>query len=105
MTKQEYKEALLSPRWQTKRARILKRDKYKCRKCPHTKYLQVHHKYYLEGKQPWEVPDSCLITLCSKCHKEAHKGKKISSFIRKKPPVLKRKSKKKKNKFGKLEKV
>ncbi len=34
--------------------------------------LQVHHKAYREGKNPWESPDDELITLCSSCHKKEH---------------------------------
>lgn len=37
--------------------------------------LNVHHKVYYENSEPWdfEEPYSELITLCHKCHMEAHK--------------------------------
>ena len=38
-----------------------------------TSPLNVHHKAYCEGKEPWESPDEDLITLCEVCHKAEHK--------------------------------
>lgn len=37
-----------------------------------TKGLNVHHKYYIKTKLPWEYNDDALITLCEECHKLAH---------------------------------
>jgi hypothetical protein len=39
--------------------------------------LQVHHKYYIQGKHPWEYLDSALITLCPDCHKKEHQENSI----------------------------
>lgn len=37
------------------------------------KGLNVHHKYYIRGKKPWEYPDDeALVTLCEDCHKKRH---------------------------------
>lgn len=36
------------------------------------KGLNVHHKYYIEGKKPWEYDNDALITLCQDCHKLEH---------------------------------
>lgn len=97
MNKEEYKKLLKTPQWEKKRTRIFKRDKYTCKKCkiPHQQ-ISCHHKYYLEGKLPWEVPDSCLITLCRKCHEKEHKNRKIGTFIRKTVPISRKTSKNKK---------
>jgi 5-methylcytosine-specific restriction endonuclease McrA len=67
-----YDEQLKDPRWQYVRARVLERDKWKCCGCRTMKDLQVHHKSYEKGKMAWDYPDSNLITLCEKCHKQAH---------------------------------
>lgn len=83
ITKAIYKELLKDKLWKNKRKIILKRDSYKCRRCLETKGLEVHHKYYLEDKLPWEVPDNALITLCRKHHQMAHEGRLIGSFIKK----------------------
>jgi 5-methylcytosine-specific restriction endonuclease McrA len=82
MTKEEYRTLLAFPQWGEKRLEILKRDQNKCCKCSSTIKLEIHHKYYLEGKLPWEYANSCYQTLCRKCHRKKHKGKAISSFIR-----------------------
>ena len=38
------------------------------------KALNVHHKYYVNGKKPWEYDDEALITLCQDCHCLEHKS-------------------------------
>lgn len=46
--KMKYSEQLKHPKWQKKRLEILKRDKWKCKKCKDdTTTLNVHHKEYL----------------------------------------------------------
>ena len=42
--------------------------------------LQVHHKYYILGKLPWEYIDEALITYCNWCHLEWHQRNKIKYF-------------------------
>lgn len=42
------------------------------------KGLNIHHKYYIRGKKPWQYDNSALVTLCEDCHKKRHE----SSFIR-----------------------
>ncbi len=32
----------------------------------------IHHEYYLKHSSPWQVPDSCLVTLCKNCHDKRH---------------------------------
>jgi 5-methylcytosine-specific restriction endonuclease McrA len=69
-SKEWYARMLEDPRWERKRDRILKRDKYTCQRCGNKRTLQVHHLAY-QGR-PWEVPDSWLLTLCDKCHDKKH---------------------------------
>ena len=38
------------------------------------KALNVHHRYYVDGKNPWEYDDDVLITLCQDCHCLEHKS-------------------------------
>lgn len=38
------------------------------------KALNVHHKYYINGKNPWEYDSDALITLCQDCHCHEHKS-------------------------------
>ncbi len=94
MNRRDYIKALKAPEWKEKRQIILKRDNYKCVVCNCKDNLHVHHKYYLEGKMPWEVPDDCLVTLCKTCHEKEHEGKNIQTFIRRKKVPRKNKKEK-----------
>jgi hypothetical protein len=73
MDKQERREAymrkLRDPRWQKKRLEVLSRDDWACQMCDDTEStLNVHHRYYTQGAEPWEYPMSALVTLCESCH-------------------------------------
>jgi 5-methylcytosine-specific restriction endonuclease McrA len=64
-----YRQLLRDPRWQRRRLEVLTRDSWTCQECgTTTKELQVHHKWYVQGKRPWEVPMQALVTLCVGCH-------------------------------------
>ena len=64
-----YADKLLDPRWQKKRILILQRDNFTCQMCGDTKNtLHVHHKFYIQGAEPWHYDDYSLITLCKDCH-------------------------------------
>jgi 5-methylcytosine-specific restriction endonuclease McrA len=67
-----YEEQLKDHRWLEKREQILQRDWRMCQHCMSGKSLNVHHKYYTDGKMAWEYPNSALVTLCDKCHKVEH---------------------------------
>lgn len=73
-----YREALFNPMWLEKRAKILKRDGFRCVICGSQEHLVVHHKQYhfntrLNRKcDPWDYDDKYLITLCESCHKRGH---------------------------------
>jgi hypothetical protein len=65
----KYADKLRDPRWQQKRLLIMNRDGWKCRDCGDgTQNLQVHHHHY--ARNPWEVDDYFLSTLCEDCHKQ-----------------------------------
>ena len=67
-SKQAYSKKLRDPRWQKKRLEILNRDGFTCRLCEDSEStLHVHHKRYFSG-EPWEIPNSLLVTLCESCH-------------------------------------
>jgi len=69
--RKSYLEKLKDPRWQKKRLKIFERDEWSCQNCAsEEKTLCVHHRYYLQGSDPWEYPDEALVTLCEECHKE-----------------------------------
>jgi 5-methylcytosine-specific restriction endonuclease McrA len=100
MTKKEYADLLRTNEWREKRDKILKRDRFACKQCGTKKNLHIHHLWYPLGKNPWEIDDKYLQTLCEKCHEGEHNLNTLGSFF--KHPVkkeVKRKTKKpKKNK-------
>jgi len=64
-----YADRLKDPRWQKRRLEILQRDGWACHGCDATtRTLHVHHKYYRANSEPWDYPDSALVTLCEDCH-------------------------------------
>jgi hypothetical protein len=72
-----YVEKFKDPQWQKKRLEMLDRDEWTCQMCgDKSSPLNVHHKWYKEGMNPWEYPDSCLVTLCEDCHSSEHECKK-----------------------------
>ena len=64
--------------WKELAKSILKRDNYKCQSCqtPHSSKnkLVVHHKKQWSCYPELRFEPSNLITLCEKCHKNAHKN-------------------------------
>lgn len=77
--KNSYAQKLLDPRWQQKRLEILQRDDWQCASCgDFNTTLHVHHMFYSwkwtdDGQvrvkcEPWESPNTALLTLCSQCH-------------------------------------
>lgn len=78
----EYYDKLKDPRWQKKRLEILERDGWKCRWCcDKDNTLHVHHIIYLAGKDPWDIPNGLLITLCESCHKPEELDSKPTEAI------------------------
>lgn len=72
--KSEYAKKLRDVRWQQLRLRIMERDGWKCRWCDAAEgvTLNVHHKTYVWGNDPWDYPDANFLTLCEDCHAEDH---------------------------------
>jgi hypothetical protein len=73
MTSEEFRAAyvqkLKDPRWQKRRLQILSRDNFMCIQCSNTEEcLNVHHRWYERGQEPWDASDDQLCTLCETCH-------------------------------------
>ena len=69
--KKSYLEKLKDPRWQKKRLEILERDSWCCQKCfDCDSTLHVHHRVYFNNKDPWDIDNEFLVTLCKDCHTE-----------------------------------
>lgn len=66
-----YSEKLKDVRWQKVKNAIQIRDEFTCQKCGEkNKQVQVHHRHYISGRDPWDYPEYLLVLLCSDCHKE-----------------------------------
>lgn len=66
-----YLEKLKDPRWQRKRLEVMGRDNFQCQSCRSKEdTLNVHHKIYKKGREPWEYESNLLVTLCRFCHEE-----------------------------------
>lgn len=69
----------LTPRWQRKRAAILRRDKYLCQDCKRygrtREAKEVHHIKHLEDFPELAYDNDNLISLCSACHRKRHPEK------------------------------
>lgn len=66
-----YSEKLRDPRWQRMRLEIMGRDSFRCRLCGDAEStLNVHHIYYERGAEPWDYPESALVTVCENCHED-----------------------------------
>ena len=63
-----YNEYLAGPKWAALRRHILKRDRYKCRKCGAVA-VQVHHLTY---KRVFHEDPADLLSLCVPCHEKEH---------------------------------
>lgn len=64
-----YSEKRKDPRWQKKRLEVMNRDEFTCQVCfGKETTLNVHHRWYERGKDPWDYPDECFLTLCECCH-------------------------------------
>lgn len=65
-----YWELLRDPRWQRKRLEIMEAANFACEECEATTVtLNVHHRYYVKGRKPWEYENDSLVCLCENCHK------------------------------------
>jgi hypothetical protein len=69
-----YDKDLATREWQEFRSRVLERDGERCTRCKlKLSRLEAHHTRYIEGRRLWEYDLSDLVTLCRRCHEEAHK--------------------------------
>lgn len=78
MIKKTYAQKLQDPRWKAKRLEILERDLNTCKFCGEMGKMHVHHKFYINGLEPWEYDNNCLMTLCGDCHKLHHEREKAN---------------------------
>lgn len=86
MSSKTYFEKLRDPRWQKKRLEVMERANFCCEICyGSTSTLNVHHKFYFKGREPWEYDEKQLSVLCEMCHEETHGNdnflKLVASYV------------------------
>lgn len=68
-----YADKLRDPRWEQCRSQFVRRHGNKCSSCNRKGIeVQVHHKVYRRGVEPWDHPETDLILLCRGCHQDWH---------------------------------
>lgn len=59
-------------RWDMLSLKLRNEANYTCQRCgfhnEHNKYVTVHHKYYIEDRDPWDYPTDAFQVLCNNCH-------------------------------------
>lgn len=71
----EYQKKLNDTRWYEFRRLVFRKHGEYCRTCGPEDCnhpLQVHHKKYIRGAEPWEYDMDDVQVLCSRCHEEIH---------------------------------
>ena len=74
----KYLTMLQDPRWQKVRLETMQKANFACEKCgDKTSTLNVHHKNYKYGRNPWEYESNNFVCLCSFCHDEIHEQREM----------------------------
>lgn len=73
MTTKTYYEKLQDPRWQKLRLKVFENAEFHCEICGDSEStLNVHHKEYFKGFEPWDYNEKHLACLCQYCHETYH---------------------------------
>lgn len=76
--KSSYGALLRNPKWQKARLETMQRANFACEKCgDKDSTLNVHHKNYKPGRNPWEYELSNFVCLCESCHEHIHEQKQM----------------------------
>lgn len=77
-----YWQKLQDPRWQKLRLEAMQKSDFCCEMCGNSEsMLQVHHKEYFKGHEPWEYDIEQLAVLCKECHENHHSSKDLYKII------------------------
>lgn len=70
------------PRWQRLRLEVMEEAGFQCQECySETETLNVHHRLYRKGADPWEYDLDELVCLCQDCHRYIHELKKRIDLV------------------------
>jgi hypothetical protein len=69
----DFWEKYKDPRWQRRRLEIMHNADFSCEGCgSKSSTLNVHHKLYRKGFNPWDYNNLELMCLCEDCHEAWH---------------------------------
>jgi 5-methylcytosine-specific restriction endonuclease McrA len=73
------------PNWQKKRLEVMEKADFECENCgDKDATLNVHHRFYVSGRDPWEYDVDELVCLCEDCHKYQHtKDERLKASLNK----------------------
>lgn len=78
----QYWQKLKDPRWQRKRLEVMEKADFCCEICgDNESTLNVHHKEYFKGKEPWDYLPQQLAVLCEECHHAQHEKSDVLRSI------------------------
>lgn len=69
-TSSDYARFMQSRAWRSQRARVLRRDGYRCRDCFTARAREAHHEIYFRPLE--KTPDAHIVSLCPDCHLQRH---------------------------------
>ncbi len=73
MADKAYWQKLKDPCWQKLRLEAMQKAEFRCEVCMDDESsLNVHHKEYFKGHEPWEYDVEQLAVLCEPCHESHH---------------------------------
>lgn len=82
MANKSYYEKLKDPRWQKKRLEVMTARNFTCELCGDTETtLNVHHKEYFKGHEPWDYDVNQLACICEVCHESHHDELDLLKFV------------------------
>ena len=82
MIKKTYYEKLKDPRWQKLRLEVMQANDFCCEVCgDNESTLNVHHKEYFKGNDPWDYDIRQLVCICESCHEEQHSSIDVLKFV------------------------
>jgi hypothetical protein len=80
-SKGNYEKMLKYPEWIERKSEVIILFKQACDLCNSTTNgIELHHKYYVSDRYPWEYPENAFMVLCKSCHLAYHKLKEVPFY-------------------------
>lgn len=80
MTRPQYRAQLRTLKWKNFRTKMFAFLGKRCVICGTDKRLQLHHKWYIDGRAAWEYTSKDMAVMCRKDHIAYHKEFEINFY-------------------------